>query len=256
MKTDLRISTVSCLLIFDPHQDTAWVRAIVEREQHRVSHLVLGGDYFDTHHPEETGTVEEMCDLLLELHDAWKERLTILLGNHDVHYMEAKRWCDLYRTPKDMNHRCSGYTNNKAKRIAKKLDWDFWKSCRLFQQVNGCLVSHAGIAKQFWYSELEMDAAVEALDGHCRVVLEHLPYHPFALLKAGHTRGGTAVQGGITWLDFDEEFSDDDTPPPQIVGHTPSRMGARQNGRSWCLDGFQSCYGILDQSGELKVLDP
>lgn len=253
MNPNFRISTNTCLLIFDPHQDVAWVRAIVQKEQHQVSHLLLGGDYFDTHRPEKTGSVEEMCDLLLELRDSWKDRLTILLGNHDVHYMEAKRWCDLHRNPKVMNHKCPGYTNNKAKHISKKLDWDFWNSCRLFQQVNGYLVSHAGIAKRFWHSELEVDAAVEALDGHCQVVLERLPFHPFAILEAGHARGGNAEQGGITWMDFDHEFSDSDTPLPQIVGHTPSEKGARQNGRSWCLDGFQSYYGVLHRSGALEV---
>jgi len=253
MNAKPRISTDSCLLIFDPHQDTAWVKAVVAKEQGSVSHLVLGGDYFDTHRAEGTGSVEEMCDLLLDLRNLWKDRITILLGNHDVHYMEAKRWCDLHRNPKAMNYKCPGYTNNKAKHISKKLDWDFWKSCRLFQEVNGYLVSHAGIAKRFWHSELGVDAAVDALDGHCQVVMERLPFHLFAILKPGHTRGGSEEQGGITWLDFDIEFSDFDTPFPQIVGHTPSQRGARQNGRSWCLDGFQSCYGILRQTGELEI---
>ena len=154
-----------------------------------------------------------------------------------------------------MNYRCPGYTNNKAKHISKKLDWDFWHACRLFQQVNGYLISHAGVAGRFWNSELDTGAAVEALDGHCQVVLERLPFHSFALLKPGQARGGYQEQGGITWLDFDSEFSDLEIPPPQIVGHTPSEKGPRQNGRSWCLDGYQSCYGILHRSaGETRGL--
>jgi len=253
MRPNCRISTEACLLIFDPHQDTDWIRRVVQKEKHRVSHLLLGGDYFDTFREGQVGGVEDMCDLLLELGDSWRDRITVLLGNHDVHYMEAKRWCDLHRNPKALNYKCSGYTNNKAKHISKKLSWDFWQSCRLFQQVNGFLISHAGVAGRFWHPELEIDAAVDALDGHCQVVLDRLPFHSFAILRPGRERGGEEEKGGITWLDFDTEFSDLDVPLPQIVGHTPSKMGARQNGRSWCLDGFQSCYGILQHSGHLEI---
>ncbi len=253
MHTGPRILTGVCLLIFDPHQDAAWVQEIVRKERHRATHLLLGGDYFDTFREADLPGVDDMCDLLLELRESWRGRVTILLGNHDVHYMEAKRWCDLHRNPKALNYKCSGYTNNKAKHISKKLNWDFWHSCRLFQEVNGFLVSHAGVAKRFWYSELEAAAAIEALDAHCLVVMERLPFHRFAILNPGHARGGSEEQGGITWLDFDSEFSDSDIPFPQIVGHTPSRQGSRQNGRSWCLDGAQSCYGILHRSGQLDV---
>ncbi|MCC5841421.1 MAG: hypothetical protein JJT96_15000 [Opitutales bacterium] len=48
-----------------------------------------------------------------------------------------------------------------------------------------------------------------------------------------------------------EAFVDSDELPPQIVGHT-SRSGPDRKGRSWCLDGEQTCYGILD-GNELEV---
>ena len=253
MNSNRRVSTDACLLIFDPHQDVAWIRGILQREQQRVSHLLLGGDYFDTFREDQVVGVEDMCDLLLELRETWQDRLTLLLGNHDVHYMEAKRWCDMHRNPKSLNYKCSGYTNNKAKHISKKLSWEFWRGCRLFQEVNGFLISHAGVAGRFWHSDLQLEAAIEALDGHCQVVLERLPFHSFAILKPGRARGGDEEKGGITWMDFDSEFSELEIPLPQIVGHTPSERGPRQNGRSWCLDGHQSCYGILKRTGDLEV---
>jgi len=60
-------------------------------------------------------------------------------------------------------------------------------------------------------------------------------------------RGGEKQErGGTTWQDWNLEFSDDEIPLPQIVGHTRSASGARQQGRSWCLDGRQTCYGRLE----------
>lgn len=254
MNTKPQITTDACLLIFDPHQDVAWLRAIIEKERHRVSHLLLGGDYFDTDRREEVAGAETMCELLLEVVESWQDRVTVLLGNHDIHYGEAKRWCDQHRNPKHLNYKCSGYTNTKAKQIAKRLDWGFWQKCRLFQCINGWLVSHAGVAGTYWHSELELNPAIEALEGHCQVVMEKYPFHDFALLQAGQARGGDHTLGGITWLDFNFEFSDEEVPLPQIFGHTTSHSGARQKGRSWCLDGYQSCYGILHRSGELEVI--
>ena len=60
-------------------------------------------------------------------------------------------------------------------------------------------------------------------------------------------RGGEQPCGGITWQDWNDEFRDD-LPCPQLVGHTSSSDGARQQGRSWCIDGGQTCYACL--SGE------
>ena len=58
-------------------------------------------------------------------------------------------------------------------------------------------------------------------------------------------------------LDFNFEFSDTEVSLPQVVGHTTSsRGGARSRGRSWCLDGSQTCYGILREDGQLSVVNP
>lgn len=253
MNAQPRLYTEACLLIFDPHQDVSWVRRIIDRERHNISHLVLGGDYFDHFHPENVGTVEQTCDLLLELTQEWGERITVLLGNHDIPYLEAKHWLDQGASIPELRYVAGGWDGETAKIIAKRLPWEFWRDCRLFQLVNGYLVSHAGLAGCFWYPELTVPEALDALDAHCRIALERVSEYALPILQCGGARGGHRPLGGITWLDFNFEFSDDEVPLPQIFGHTTSQRGARCRGRSWCLDGQQTCYGILHSDGRLEI---
>jgi hypothetical protein len=57
------------------------------------------------------------------------------------------------------------------------------------------------------------------------------------------------------WLYWVEDFVEAPELPPQIVGHT-SRAGPAQKGRSWCLDGNQTGYGMLGDDGlEVRFLD-
>jgi hypothetical protein len=242
-------------MIFDPHQDVEWVRWVVKRESSRVSHLLLGGDYFDTFKPSQVGTVDQTCDLLLDLAEEWADRITVLLGNHDIHYLEAKHWFDREVAPPWLRYHASGFDYDAAKLIAKRLSAEFWAGCRLFQVVNGCLVSHGGVAGIYWYPQLSEAEALAALDEHCKIALERVAECAMPILRSGQFRGGEQELGGITWLDFEFEFLDEEVPIRQIVGHTTSARGARQKGRSWCLDGTQSCYGILRANGELEVLN-
>jgi len=246
------IETDACLLVFDSHQNIEWVRSILNKERDRISHVLLGGDYFDAPPKAGTASVEETCQFLKDVAAEWGDRVTFLLGNHDVHYVEAKRWCDQRRSPRNLNYKCSGYTNNKAKKIASKLDWDFWRGCRLFQVVNGWLISHAGVAGLYWPNDLPVDQALVNLEATCADILQRFPFQDFPMLHGGRARDGTEEIGGPTWLDFNFEFADDEVPLPQIFGHTCSNHGAKQKGRSWCLDGAQTCYAVLHCSGTLE----
>ncbi len=102
------------------------------------------------------------------------------------------------------------------------------------------LVPFVAFCKAHWYDNFEPGQALDSLDELCKIVEEFLPHQYFGLLAAGQARGGDAPVGGITWQDWNLEFKDE-LPFPQIVGHTQSPEGARQKGRSWCLDGGKTC---------------
>lgn len=253
-----------CLIIPDVHQDIAWVERILASETTTGSppdRIVFLGDYFDSRRsPDQRAGVAETCAYLDALRVRLGERGVFLLGNHDVQYFEARAACLAHRTPRDLRYKCGpSFSHSAAKQIAKNLSPEFWSATRLFVNVNGWLLSHAGVAPAHWPERATVAESLAALERDCAAALQsilapllpHRPSHP--LLQAGYVRGGDTPVGGLTWLDWDHEF-EDALPAPQLVGHTVSPLGARQSGRSWCLDGGQTCYGVL-VGGELSVRD-
>ncbi|MBC8010197.1 MAG: metallophosphoesterase [Burkholderiales bacterium] len=253
----MNLSAQRCLVIPDVHQDIAWVERILAREP-EADLVVFLGDYFDSRRsPEERAGVVETCVYLDALRVRLGERGVFLLGNHDVQYFEARAACLAQRTPRHLRYKCGpSFIPSAAKQIAKTLAPEFWSASRLFVNVNGWLLSHAGVAPVHWPARGTLAESLGALEQACAIALQSLAApgvfraaHP--LLQAGYVRGGDTPVGGLTWLDWDHEF-EDALPTPQIVGHTVSALGARQSGRSLCLDGGQTCYGVLE-AGELRV---
>ncbi|MGJ3242173.1 MAG: metallophosphoesterase [Opitutales bacterium] len=253
MNTAHQLTNDACLLIFDPHQDKEWVERVIEREGGGVSHLLLGGDYFDAFAHQRQVSAGEMAAYLLELERDWGDRLTVLLGNHDIPYIEALPWSREGGTPPRLVNGCPGWTSECSIEIAGHLTWAFWSGTRLFQSVNGHLISHAGLARRYWFGDnATVVKALHDLDHFTELAWKYRFTQHLGILGAGQARGGRQATGGITWQDWDREFRDA-LPLPQIVGHTPSPRGARQKGRSWCLDGEKTCYGILHRDGSLLV---
>lgn len=237
--------TAKCLIIPDVHQNIAWVERILGKET-GYDQVVFLGDYFDTRISVKRRTgVAATCDYLNRLLAELNSRVVFLLGNHDIQYLEAKSACDLHKTPRNLHYKCgSAYSHAAAAKIAKGLMPAFWSRSRLFIEFNGWLLSHAGIAAPHWPRASSVGESLASLDKAAAYALVTMKRGPHPLLQAGKPRGGEAAMGGLTWLDWDEEF-EDELPLPQIVGHTPSVTGARKKGRSWCLDGNQTCYGLL-----------
>lgn len=240
------------LIIPDVHQHVAWAEHVLPAEADCDLAIFLG-DYFDTGE-RDRASIAETCAFLMRTQERLGDRVTFLLGNHDVQYLEAKSYCDRFTRPRHLKYTCgSAYTNSRAKNVAKHLSSDFWKSAKLATFVNGWLISHAGVTREFWPEAPTPDAALTFLLGRCANALAQLRGFPDPLLLPGTCRGGTQAVGGITWQDWDDEFDDTAIPLPQIVGHTSNPIGPRQKGRSWCLDGCQTSYGVLNQ-GELEVV--
>lgn len=236
-----------CLVIPDVHQDIAWVDRILAREEIAADLIVFLGDYFDTRRPpDEIATLEATCHHLASLQSRLGPKAVFLLGNHDIQYLEAKPACDRHRTPRHLIHHCgASFRPSAARKIARHVPLDFWYAARLFLVVNGHLLTHAGLAPTLWPTRPTVTESIAALEAASRHALIHFRRAPQPLLLPGEARGGNALVGGFTWLDWDDEFTDA-LPLPQLVGHTGHPSGARHQGRSWCLDGMQTSYAILE----------
>jgi len=249
------LPSARCVVIPDVHQDVAWVRRIFERERvlETNTQVVFLGDYFDSwKKPPAVAGVTETCGFLLETRTALQGRCVFLLGNHDIQYWEARPACEAHRSLRRLHNKCgAAFSHNAAKKITKGLPMEFWLEARLFVVADGWLISHAGVAAEHWPATDSTSDSLHLLEEKCKAALAMMRHGPQPLLAAGRTRGGDASIGGLTWLDWNDEFSDD-LPLPQIVGHTADDAGARQKGRSWCADGSQSCYAVLE-NGKCEV---
>lgn len=193
------------LVIPDVHH--RWVRAqvIIDREQ--ADHVVHLGDHQDNH-----GDIKG--DAVATAH--WtKSRLdagdTILLGNHDLPY-----WFYHHL------HECPGWDAEKHRAIQPILSPEDRRKLRLWVEVEGWLLSHAGFPSYH--------------SGHIheeQYYLEKLwAGRPDPLIYASRGRMQRDAIDGVLWLDWD------DFVPligiRQIVGHTPAPMPRRK----WALGGM------------------
>lgn len=227
------------LIIPDIHQK--WWAA--ERLLREVPHgrAVILGDYFDDFDdnlPPRRNDTEQTARWLVNLIETEpEERLTLLMGNHDLWY----RW--------DGIPTCSGNDRRKKGIIQGIMSAEHWQRFRAFTgvQPGDWLVSHAGFHPRLLATgygpdrqqekSFIADAAVDASAGR---------WHPWIFV--GQTHGGCNPFGGIFWMDW-REFPA--TPGvKQIVGHTAgSRVRSADVGTKQerhCLDTNLRNYGVID----------
>lgn len=113
--------------------------------------------------------------------------------------------------------------------------------------VDGWLCSHAGVHRQ--YAALPADArkAATAINARMRRWLDGA--HDPLFSAVGPVRGFEQRPGGIFWADLVEQAPHADALPwPQIVGHTPQRLGEEARAvtdRLWVVDAGAGVSGRL-----------
>jgi hypothetical protein len=136
--------------------DIGWVVRILSEEEGNWDHLVFLGDYFDSFkRPPAVGSYAEVCDFLRYLRAQFGKRVSFLLGNHDMPYLEALDYAREDFPLPEWIHRCSGFDPVGARVVARRLDDAFFAQCRLFVRAHGFLISHAGIHKPMASQDLE-----------------------------------------------------------------------------------------------------
>jgi len=162
----------------------------------KADRVVLLGDYFhnwnDT--PEENA---EMARWVKKNIDNY----TFLLGNHDAaHFYSIS---------------CSGWTKAKDEVIKDILPQEYWGQFKFFESIDGWLLTHAGLTKQWVPESLEPKDVISWLEDEVKYAVK-TPFNSW-VFAVGRMRCGAAPQGGILWTDRREFI-----PIPgvkQIFGH-------------------------------------
>jgi hypothetical protein len=221
------------LIVSDIHHKWALAEKIITKVPH--DEVIFVGDFFDDFNdtPE---MVQETCDWFNG--SVKKPNRIHLFGNHDQHYAFP------YRT-----FRCGGYEQWKHFIVQDSVSNDTWDKLKWYYILDDTwLISHAGLhrlnlPKNIYTLHKDrrgfLKAIQEYLDAEIlsgfRAIENNVPHWIF---NAGRSRGGMQRVGGITWCDFEQEFS------PikglhQIMGHTPQICQSPK----WC---------IMDKDGKVS----
>jgi len=220
------------IIISDLHNRVDWIEPFLSSVEY--DKVIFLGDYFDDFN-DTSRDVKRSAKWL-------KQSLKIpnrihLFGTHDL-------W---YRFPFNRYLQASGNTGKKLDVINTILTEKDWKLLKFYHFEQTFLLTHAGLHSSFVSNNdpissldsLLFEALIEIKDGEISPILD-----------AGFARGGINPFGGITWLDWHDEFE----PVPylnQIVGHTQLKHPQEfsiNNSKNYCIDTKNKYIGILENN--------
>ena len=212
------------LIVPDVHGRPFWHRAMELVDQ--VDQIVFLGDYLDPYQYEGISFDEafEEFNEILEFKKEYPDLVTLLVGNHDMHYI-IDEFMNCSRRNIEMQGQLHNLYNSNLdlfKLIHTEADWIF---------------SHAGIYKE-WMDKYEFtleDLNLKTFLGSHWPALEDLSFY----------RGGYNSVGSCVWADLRESLKHDLIPGyKQIVGHTQLDEKPYITDLIMCLD-VRRCF-ILD----------
>ena len=203
------------IAIGDLHGKDCWKKVTPEE----YDQIIFIGDYVDSF----TITPDKIVNNLKEVIDfkkAHSGKVTLLLGNHDIQYMEYPKY------------RCSGF-NSFFQPDYTEL---FRVNRNLFQvavQFSDYLFTHAGLSRSFVKHCLPEHAQlIEDKQIHVADLLNSIynSENQAMLHAVSALRGGADPFGGITWADYKETSVDLLPGYHQVVGHTPREKMTKVEG--------------------------
>lgn len=168
--------------------------------------FIFSGDYVDSFDVDNLTMKRNLLDLV-ELKKKYPEKIILLWGNHDIHYLLGNE------------HSCSGYRH--------EMKHDFYEIFHsnesLFQlsyQADDYLWTHAGVHAG-WFENRFSPFAEEYKNATSLSELLNIAFDKRfpALFDLGYIRGGNYEAGGPLWCDITELISKPLKGVNQIVGH-------------------------------------
>ena len=245
------------LIVPDVHGRSFWREPVVQGD---YSHVVFLGDYIDPYPHEYIDTHEalEVFREIVAFASDHPEKVTLLLGNHDMHYVsplyssiaKSSRYCYDMLAPM-----CEIYESHK------KL---FSLAYAASYESVPCLFTHAGVS-MIWMDEHRDLMGEQASDDAAGIadIINSLGDSDKGLLAlgdVGYVRGGWAAAGSPMWADYYEVAvtapeSGPSALPYQIFGHTQTGTSKPIINRYLaCLDCHRTFFlnEVLTKAGILE----
>ena len=241
--TTINMDEQQILIVPDTHGKDFWRVPVNSQPSMRVIFL---GDYLDPYEdePVEWYDVVQRFQDIITLKRSFPDWVTLLLGNHEAHYLFGSR-----------SQRGSRYDSHKADNYYCILNDNF--DCfnyahELEMGGNKYMFSHAGINKQWLEANKKVFGDYKTINTQVINSLKHNSNFIEALSNVSHFRGGICDAGSMIWADcheFESPESELTGGYIQIFGHTRQVGGIWQNGRgtAYCLDCGK--VFVLDNNG-------
>ena len=236
---------MNIIIIPDVHGRDFWRWTVTHRKEEDT--IIFLGDYLDPYENEWIYWSDAYKGLLdiIELKRTHPEKVMLLLGNHDLHYLFPEI-------------RGSRYNEYQAEKIRKT----FLDNMDCFQMAAECeigeqryLFTHAGVNKAWVEKYADLFGPVDTMTADTFNSLMFKDEFVKALGDVSQLRWGSDRAGSMVWADV-EEFEWREarlTNVIQVFGHTLQDNGPRVIGDAvYCLDckrGF-----VLNESGVIEQI--
>ena len=221
------------LIVPDVHGRKFWHKA--EELIDKVDLVVFLGDYLDPYSYEGISfddAIEEL-GLILEFKEKYSDKVTLLVGNHDMHYI-VREFMDCSRLNEDYRLTMHDFFMNNIDKF------------QLIHEIDNYLFSHAGVylewTKKYEITLEELFNFKKFLEGRWHT-LEDVSY----------TRGGWCKVGSCVWADIRESLNNE-LPvmfKKQIVGHTQMQEKPYITTKIACLD-VRKCFILDTETDEIN----
>jgi len=194
--------------ISDLHGENIW-KDVINRDSDLFIFL---GDYFDSFNVSHKDQLKNFEDLLF-FAESNKNKVQLLLGNHDIHYL-------LWHTPYYDCMRGSGFSSSLVYKV-NNLVREHEQLFQIAWQRGNVLATHAGLTQNYYFKELlEIHKRYKELN-FAELLNMLWKLRSGKLMRVGKERGGGDEYGGVFWCDKSELTRDPLLGLVQVVGHTP-----------------------------------
>lgn len=216
-------------VIPDVHGRDFWRAAKDVISDDTIDKIVFLGDYFDPYDDEEVFITDDTLlsnfNEILEFKTNNPDKVVLLLGNHDIHYLYRNPYCSRHDDENEDKY-CNLFKDNIGLFDLMYID-DI--ECNDYTKV---LFTHAGLTSNFLktfgragYPKDDLNELSNRVNTDIKALKTH-EYHTLSdlMLRVSRFRGGDYADGSILWADLREVVpnSFDFNNVYQIFGHTRS----------------------------------